>query len=267
VSRRSKRESAFSLFAFQDIITAVTGIMLLITLLLTLELIGRQDRASQAAASQAISPDIVATEDEINQLASQVDALRKQHKEMVSVNTLLAKYDDKQLSTELENTRRTNTKTSEEIEKLKKKLHSAVTEQEKVKESKDNEILKQLNEKIEKTKVKLKEIQKSSRIFVRTAESSSKTNWLIEISKNGLKVAQMGKVSVPNSFTEAYSFKRWLGGRNNSSDHFVLLVKAGGISLYNEISVLLDHEGYSKGSDILQQADHVIDDKTGAGIP
>ena len=41
--RRSARQSAFSLFSFQDIITSVTGIMVLITLLLAVELINRTE--------------------------------------------------------------------------------------------------------------------------------------------------------------------------------------------------------------------------------
>jgi len=44
MSRRSRRNSPFSLFAFQDIITSVTGIMILVTMMLALELIKRKEQ-------------------------------------------------------------------------------------------------------------------------------------------------------------------------------------------------------------------------------
>ena len=42
-SRKRRDESAVSFFSFQDIIASVTGIMLLITLLLVLELVVRTE--------------------------------------------------------------------------------------------------------------------------------------------------------------------------------------------------------------------------------
>ena len=57
MSRRRRRSAPFSLFAFQDIITSVTGIMLVITMLLALELLERTDVAPPQATA-AISKDL-----------------------------------------------------------------------------------------------------------------------------------------------------------------------------------------------------------------
>jgi hypothetical protein len=48
MSRRSRSRAAFSLFSFQDIITAVTAIVILLVLILTLELITRRQQAAAA---------------------------------------------------------------------------------------------------------------------------------------------------------------------------------------------------------------------------
>ena len=46
--RRVVASTAFSLFSFQDIITSVTGIMVLVTLMLALELITRVQTSAPA---------------------------------------------------------------------------------------------------------------------------------------------------------------------------------------------------------------------------
>ncbi|MCA9014472.1 MAG: hypothetical protein KDA77_03990, partial [Planctomycetaceae bacterium] len=51
---RRKKQNKFSLFAFQDIITSVTGIVIFITLLMSLELIQRHPKPAQADSADLI---------------------------------------------------------------------------------------------------------------------------------------------------------------------------------------------------------------------
>ena len=266
MSRKRQRQSAFTLFAFQDIITAVTGIMLLITLLLTLELVGRKEKASQEATTKtAASENVAVSAEELVQLEVDVSVLKKEHQDMMSVNAMLAKHDSKQVLTELEKMERMNKDRQAAIRRRQKELHMATTQQKDAQKPQDS--AKPLDEIIQQTKAKLKKIQKSSRIFVQAAKGSKKTNWLMEISKTGLKVAPLGKSVAPASFSNDNDFRQWLSKRSQASDHFILLVKAGGTLLYRQVAVSLDQKGFSKGKDVLQQGDHVIDDTTGAGIP
>ena len=55
MSRRGRNKSAFSLFVFQDIIMSVTGIMILITLILSLEMMERQEESPRERTSEIIS--------------------------------------------------------------------------------------------------------------------------------------------------------------------------------------------------------------------
>ena len=71
--RRRRRESGFSLFAFQDIITSVTGIMILVTLVLAIELIERTESSPKVMTAQTtdqLKSQIVANEKEIQSLES-----------------------------------------------------------------------------------------------------------------------------------------------------------------------------------------------------
>ena len=76
MSRRRKSQLRLSFFAFQDIITAVTGVVLVIVLMLALELHPDVDAAMTAAADSA--PTIVRTADEIEQLEKELKALREE---------------------------------------------------------------------------------------------------------------------------------------------------------------------------------------------
>ena len=181
------------------------------------------------------------------------------------MNALLAKHDSKQMLAELEKIERMNKERLPKIQQRQAELLAATTQQQNAQKLQDS--AKPLDEIIRQTKAKLEKIQKSSRIFVQAAKSSKKTNWLMEISKTGLKVAPLGKSVAPTSFSNANDFQQWLSKRSQASDHFVLLVKAGGVLLYNQVSAALDQNGFSKGKDILQRGNYLIDDLTGAGIP
>ena len=240
--------------------------MLLITLLLMLELVGRKEKASHEATTQTASPENVAVSaEELAQLEVDVAALKKEHKEIMSMNALLAKHDSKQVLAELEKIERMNRERLPKIQQRQAELLAATTQQQDAQKLRDS--AKPLDETIRQTKAKLEKIQKSSRIFVHAAKGSKKTNWLMEISKTGLKMAPLGKSVAPTSFSNVNDFRQWLSKRSQASDHFVLLVKAGGVLLYNQVSAALDQNEFSKGKDILQRGNYLIDDLTGAGIP
>lgn len=73
MSRRGRRsESPISLFSFQDIITSVTAIMILLVLILTLELIAKMDRKGAAVDDRRVVED----------LSQSIEAMRKRCREL-----------------------------------------------------------------------------------------------------------------------------------------------------------------------------------------
>ncbi len=222
-------------------------------------------KAVQAKRGYSLGLSVAVSAEELAQLEVDVAALKKEHQKIMSMNALLAKHDSKQMLAELEKNERMNKERLPKIQQRQAELLAATTQQQDAQKLQDS--AKPLDEIIRQTKAKLEKIQKSSRIFVQAAKGSKKTNWLMEISKTGLKVAPLGKSVAPTSFSNANDFQQWLSKRSQASDHFVLLVKAGGVLLYNQVSAALDQNGFSKGKDILQRGNYLIDDLTGAGIP
>ena len=82
MTRRRKTQTPFSLFAFQDIITSITGIMILITLLIALELVHSRENSPQHQTPQlntTIQKQLQETNAAITQLNEQ---LRQQSRKL-----------------------------------------------------------------------------------------------------------------------------------------------------------------------------------------
>ena len=79
-ARRNSNRAAFSLFAFQDIITSVTAIMVLLLLILALELVSRVANVGVSEehrkAAQQLRASISEIEAELEAKRAQVDAQR-----------------------------------------------------------------------------------------------------------------------------------------------------------------------------------------------
>jgi hypothetical protein len=74
---RKRRQVALSLFAFQDIITSVTAIMILLVLILTLELVTRTSSRGVAVEDQRVAAEL---RQQVAVLASRVEVLRTEQK-------------------------------------------------------------------------------------------------------------------------------------------------------------------------------------------
>lgn len=70
---RKRRQVALSLFAFQDIITSVTAIMILLVLIMTLELVSRTSSRGVAVEDQRVAAEL---QEQVVALASRVEVLR-----------------------------------------------------------------------------------------------------------------------------------------------------------------------------------------------
>ena len=243
----------------------MTGIMLLITLLLTLELVGRKEKTIQAEETTTHLP---TTPSDPEQLQKEIAALKQRVAELKSENARFAKLDERQLQAELRKAENENLRRREKLRDLKRKLAEA--ERRKTKATATDApgpTTEQIEREIHDTAAKLKKLRNSGRIFMQAPEGAKKRNWLVEISKTGARAAMVGRESAAVSFSGPDAFGQWLETRDRSADHLVLFVKSGGIGLFKEISRLIDAKGFSKGFDVQQPGATVLDEKTGAAVP
>ena len=117
MSRRSSNQSPMSFFVFQDIIMAVTGIMILITLVLSL-LVAVGENDAEAESNLATADDVTRRDE----LASKLAILNGQLAESQELLAKLADFDEEQIKRDIaakENNsaklNRQNSATSDEI--------------------------------------------------------------------------------------------------------------------------------------------------------
>lgn len=264
---RRKKSMAFSLFAFQDIITSVTGIMVLVTLILALELIQRKGSSPSAKTAAIVSQTrtaVAQNESEIQQLKSRLETGREQ---MLQV----AAFDATHVSQKLKDLEELNDDLDRELDEYAKESAAAAKRRDQAKaeqdrRSADPQTLEKLTADVQKEKELIEKLRQSNRTIFKPPEGVSKTPWLVEVSGEGLIAARWGESAPPKRFQNPTELRTFAAGRDKGSEYFVLLVKPAGIDDFQQAQNLLKTAGFDVGFDLLRTDQTAIDPETGAAV-
>ena len=267
MSRRRRRSAPFSLFAFQDIITSVTGIMLVITMLLALELLERTDAAppqATAAISNDLQQVIAAAEREIAELEQQLQKRGKRLSSAAAVSPSQLRQQIGELEESIRRlrnlineSRRRELRTRDRVEKARRQQQES---------RKREELMADLLRRSAAKRQQLRKLQQSNRLIFNPAQGNAKSPWLVEVSAKRLLVAESGVAGKPLAFADVNAFLRWARQRDKRSEYFVLLLKPDAIERFRETRDGLDEAGFDIGFDLLTNDQTVIDPKLGAGV-
>jgi hypothetical protein len=275
MARRKRSSSPISLFSFQDIITSVTGIMILITLMLALEVIQKKENGPDAQSRQLASDAQRSAEEIAQRIESNKQAIEQmRHKLQQTTQELteLAQFDADQLRRQATDLNEVSTHLSNELQKSSAQRAAATKRAQQAKEAKDRRASdpQTLAETIIAAKEKtaqLEQMKKSGRMIFSPTEGDEKAPWLVEIDENRIAVAEVGKEAPPQSFATPDQFFAWAGDRNPSREYFVLLVKPGGIKHFGQIQDdLLNELGFDVGYDVLPSNQTALDPRKGAAF-
>ncbi len=265
MSRRRPTSSPFSLFSFQDIITATTGILILLALILALSVVVQ---GNQSVEPKQELVDTTELEQEIEQLENEISLLvvaaDKVSKQAAAVSNLTPD--------ELKN----------KFEALKASiavLQSNIDVKEALDKSNDSRLaelrgdsqyqqeakkLAQLKQNVSLTKQKIEKLKKDNRVVYNFRQSSAPP-WLVEISGAEIKAAKAGVKQPARVFAtakELVEFSETLTGR----PYFVLLVKPSGVSKYALARPYLETGGAEIGVELLSEDENAIDIANGAAF-
>jgi hypothetical protein len=293
MSRRRRNGSPFSLFSFQDIVTSVTAVIILMTLLLALELIHRtleaasprlvsaaevreaiaqaeghaeelRDRLRQTGEQlrQAASVSPASLERELRDLKSHRDTLTAElgqlRKEQAAAkkaeqNAMAQAFDQEAEKAELENLRA-----------KQESLAKSVAQQRQANEAKRGEIEEMKLDKTAKAK---------GRRIYNPAPGAGKQAWLVEVARDRFAVAPLGKVARPIIFAQRSiqgrisAFSAWMQKRSAAKDYFVMLIRPDGIDSFDALREAVDARGFDMGFDLIGENEIVLDPERGAGDP
>lgn len=269
---RRKNSNPVSLFSFQDIITSVTGIMILVTLLIALELSQRvlnSPRVQTIAVSQQLEGAVNEAEREIRDLEARLakgDAKLQQ----------LAAMDRRRLAAEQIDVQRQLEQLDAETARLAKQAQDSEKRQadmEAREQAQQQEVGRadELDRRIEELEEQIHKLKSSNRVIYNPAQGTSKEAWIVELTGGSIQAAPMGRAAKPRVFPVVAAgqipgaFEQWLRGLNPRSEYLVLLIKASGVELFDALKEVLEQKGFELGFDVVDEGVTVIDPQTGAG--
>lgn len=265
MGRRKGNSVPFSLFAFQDIITSVTGIILLITMMMAVELVQNMQRAASApqeqkssavegtlrSAIQENTEEIVRLErllEETNTIRFDADALRRR---LANLSAATAALEQQTTRIEL---------TQKDIEQRKAQLA------EQSKEITPESIEKHSQEQREITQ-QIEAMRQANRVIFNRPEGATKIPWLVELNADKILAAEMGASRPPQIFAGETEFLAWASNQNAGAVYFVILVKPDSIETFAALRQNLQVRQFEVGYDLLRADQTAIDPNTGAGAP
>lgn len=264
--RRRSTTEAFSLFAFQDIITSVTGVIILITLILALELMDRVEN-SPAEQTEVV---VELLDESVEELTAQKSELQAQLNNVTFDSSDLPTTDAASLKKIKSNLMQQVESLTSDISKIESKSTLQAATLAKLQSSpaiKVNESkMKRASAETLIAEQKLKELKDNDRMFFRSG-TTGKTIWLVEVTDNGFLVAKLGVKAKPTRYTTTRRFRSWWKSLSSSGDALYVLTKPSGVEseIFDTAREELIAGDIAFGYGVIQESVEIIDPQEGAG--
>lgn len=286
MSRRNRSQVAFSLFAFQDIITAVTAIMILLVLILTLELITRKHEASaadSATSRAALAATIASLEKLVGLLASTVPTneprplIRRTQAELerdvrIVEDQAARAAADGEAARAVEGRARALAAAAiarlQTAEELREEVAAIQTQAARAEaEAKNLAIENELEtERLAKRREELVEQPSPGAELVFNApQDFDRQAWIVEVSGDGLTAVKLGtnkRQELGGDVEKGSKAAAWVAGLDPTSDHALVLVRPSGVDREDAVRALLGDEDIPFGVDFIGE-DQVVRDGSG----
>lgn len=259
--RRRQHDSSISLFAFQDIIAAVTGVTLIITLLLTLLLVDRVPR-SHAATDPQTSTAATAKAQAVADLQRQRDDLARQVAALESGAQSLSHSTHPSPLDVMRARERV-----EQYQHQRQQIQQALEA-----EAQDASLRQQAQQAIaneQQLAAALAAAQESlaqpPTVTLLGGERHDKTPLFVEITESQIIVGAVDAQHRPQlirRFEGADSLaqlRTWAQQRRAHREYFVLLVRPSAVARFDRAKMMLAQMGFDLGWDVLPPGDALFD--------
>lgn len=263
---RGNAAPPISLFSFQDIITSVAGILIFLTLIMTVELI-RHKNSSPPIQTQRLTSELAAS---VPQLESEAQRLEAQFQRQQAYLDSIAQLSESNVREQL-------SATVGQIASLENSLHDLTVRREQARRrvqdikktsaarDTDRTRLKSLEQSNATTRRQLQEMVKQNRL-VYTNSDTSKSAWLVELDGKPPRAMRAGQSQIEHRFAarSVDELKAWIRARSRGSEYVILILKPSGVDLFKEIFDDLDKLGVEIGFDLIEEDQTAL---SAGGIP
>ncbi len=262
--RKKQISSPFSLFSFQDIITATTGILILLALILALSVVV-QKSAPAPAAAEDIS-DLVALHDAV---VKEVEQIKSAQTVAQDANQLAAQYSPEELKNKLATAQSAN-----QIDMANQAAMAAQKQamEKEFAESNISDVVDDLEKKlaatsaqITNTQKKMQELQAGNRVVYNFHDTAS-SPYVVQIDGTRTLTGKSDVSQAPRVDNTVRTFIDFAKSLPAQDRYFLLLVKPSGISRYNLMREYLDDMNADVGVELIGESTTAVDLQTGATL-
>ena len=262
--RRGRRENAVSLFAFQDVMASVIGILFFVVLLMALDMV---DAKAASFAEDPNEPLTVKLRRLIQDRETELNEL-KEDVTRAAMKVDLAVKDDKDILAaiqELDRRLLALHRTVGECEGSLGELDAKIADQENAtKRASQQEVL--LKKEIEEAKADLDEAGRTPRLsYIISTGTNQLEPWLVVLSSKSIRVGSKDGKSAVTSFraettgTREQQFLAWAKTQDRRTHYFVLLIRPSACELAEEMAAALKKSGYHIGTDLVPEDWQVLE--------
>ncbi len=259
MSRRPYR-TPVDLFSFQDIMTSVTAVVILITLLLCVELINRHVGGSEGPAAQevdAVQRQLAAVESEISRLTDQVRSHAQLQKHVAGRTA-------EEIATECKQLEKDVRTLEAELLLAEAQLQDAYKEQNTVNESikKAQRQLQDKQKDIEEALRKRQRIATGQDLIFNPVSPSGKRTWLLVLSDQNWTLRPLDQNRPPIVLNKARDriseLEKLIRMRDQRQDHFMIFLRPSAASQFHIVAKLLRDQGFDLGFDLIGENQTIL---------
>ncbi|MHC4561148.1 MAG: hypothetical protein ACYS8X_00055 [Planctomycetota bacterium] len=256
--RRRQQDFGSNLFAFQDVMAGLIGVVFFIVILMSLNIVSQAVSASEPVPS----PDALA------ELAAKLEQLQQQHDELLQqvadrTDDLNAATDvaDAQVETdihELNDRLAALLEAIAEIEDRREQLALAIDAARRrlaSAEQRRGELIEQRDA----LRAKAAELRPNV-TYIIDDDALGKKPWLVEVTDTTIRVSARDGVSFLTTFSaetpeeRLRQFMAWTKSLNRSENYFVVLIKPSGLEQAESLTRQLKLAGWQTGKDLLPES-------------
>ena len=249
-----------SLFAFQDVMASLIGILFFVVIFMAIDMV-QQGVAAAADIQTDPNDEVAALQARLDQLHRQrqnvqqrVDALTNRLKLASTFSTIDLEQDIRDLNRRLLRLHQQIELTMAELEQSEQRL-SLLREQVEESLQEYDTVMTDLLRRQQADE----DARSLATVLYVIGEAGSKEPWLVEVSAGAIRVAGVdGRTSrldftAPQSEKRIRQFLSWAGSQSRGDCYFVMLIKPSGFANSQEIGEELGEMGFSIGIDLLPE--------------
>jgi len=253
--RRRSQENAFSLFSFQDIITSVTGIVILIALIFCLQLIRSAAKEETVSQEEAVTAPAVAR-DALEKKLAEYQLVYSENASLLERIAPLPISELMPLLRQLKSRVTAQETIAEEAEIKKAQVEAEAEKKASELAALRHQIEKSLAQEVRKLEQDISTSQKVQKIIYNPNPNSAKSAWLVDLHAKHIHAlpaagGALRTFDVERPGSSPRRFLQWAKARDASSEYFVLLIRAESLSLYEDVRSDLESFGFDLGFDLV----------------